>query len=222
MVCSARAQRGVALALCVLFIGLGSRAQAQELPKYEVTGFRDAQFGMTEPEVRAAIKKSFAVKDADIKTSSNPTEGTTLLIARVESLDPGPGPADITYIFGNKSKKLIQVNVAWGEDAPNKPIGANAIVAAGARLERYFLRFSWRKDTTRVGIPLGENTVVLFTGEDEKKGVVRLVFDGIKSQMNGEGYQTPSANPKGPPKLVINYIADRDNPDVANIEPGKF
>jgi hypothetical protein len=221
MGCSARAQRWVALAVCVLFIGLGSRAQAQELPKYEVTGFRDARFGMTEPEVRAAIKKSFALKDADIKTSSNPTEAT-LLIARVESLDPGPGPADITYIFGNKSKRLIQVNVAWGEDAPNKPSGANALVAAGTRLVRYFLEFSWRKDTARVGIPVGENTVVLFAGEDEKKGVVRLVFDGIKYQMNREAYQTPSADPKGPPKLVINYIADRDNPDVAKIEPGKF
>jgi hypothetical protein len=219
--CSARAQRWVALAVCVLFIGLDSRAQAQELPKYEVTGFRDARFGMTEPEVRAAIKKSFALKDADIKTSSNPTEAT-LLIARVESLDPGPGPADITYIFGNKSKRLIQVNVAWGEDAPNKPSGANALVAAGTRLVRYFLEFSWHKDTARVGIPVGENTVVLFAGEDEKKGVVRLVFDGIKYQMNREGYQTQFADPKGPPKLVINYIADRDNPDVAKIEPGKF
>jgi hypothetical protein len=222
MGCSPRAQRRVALALCVLFIGLGSRPQAQELPKYEVTGFRDARFGMTEPEVRAAIKKSLAVKDADIKTSSNPAEGTTLLIARVESLDPGPGPADITYIFGNKSKRLIQVNVAWGEDAPNKPSGANAIVAAGTRLVRYFLGFSWLQDTTRVGIPLGENTVVLFAGEDEKKGVVRLVFDGTKYQMNREGIQTMSADPKGSPKLVINYIADRDNPDVAKIEPGKF
>jgi hypothetical protein len=221
MGCSARAQRRIALAVCVLFIGLGSRAQAQEPPKYEVTGFRDARFGMTEPEVRAAIKKSFAVKDADIKTSSNPTEGTTLLIARVESLDPGPGPADITYIFGNKSKRLIQVNVAWGEDVPNKPSGA-AIVAAGTRLVRYFLGFDWRKDTTRVGIPLGENTVLLFAGEDEKKGVVRLVFDDIKYQMNREGYQPTLADPKGPPKLVINYIADRDNPDAANIEPGKF
>jgi hypothetical protein len=222
MGCSAWAQRRVALALCVLFIGLGSCAQAQELPKYEVTGFRDAQFGMTEPEVRAAIKKSFAVKDADIKTSSNPTEGTTLLIVRVESLDPGPGPADITYIFGNKSKRLIQANVAWGEDAPNKPSGANAIVAGGTRLVRYFLGFSWRKDTIHVGIPLGENTVILFAGEDEKKGVVRLVFDGIKCQMNREGYPTTSPDPKGPPKLVINYIADRDNPEVAKIEPGKF
>jgi hypothetical protein len=51
---------------------------------------------------------------------------------------------------------------------------------------------------------------------------VRLVVDGIKYQMNREGNQTTSPDPKGPPKLVINYIADRENPDVAKIEPGKF
>jgi hypothetical protein len=220
MGCSAGAQRRVAFVLCLLLIGFGSKAQPQELPKYEVTGFRDARFGMTEPEVRAAVKKSFAVKDADIKTAANPTEGTTLLIARADALDPGPGPATITYIFGNKSKRLIQVNVAWGEDAPNTD--PNAIIAAGTRLERYFQGFSWRKDTTRVGVPVGENTVVLFAGEDEKKGAVRLVVDGIKYQMNREGNQTTSPDPKGPPKLVINYIADRENPDVAKIEPGKF
>jgi hypothetical protein len=220
MGCSARAQRRVAIVFCLLLIGFGSSTQSQELPRYEVTGFRDARFGMTEPEVRAAVKKSLAVKDADLKTGANPTEGTTLLTARADALDPGPGPATITYIFGNKSKKLIQVNVAWGEDAPNTD--ANAIIAAGTRLERYFQGFSWRKDTARVGVPVGENTVVLFAGEDEKKGAVRLVVDGIKYQMNREGNQTTSPDPKGPPKLVINYIADRENPDVAKIEPGKF
>jgi hypothetical protein len=228
MCCGARAWRRVVLVAGFLLIGWAAQAQdqpkqqPQDQPKYEVTGFRDARFGMTEAEVRAVLKKSFAVKDADIKTGANPTEGTTLLIVRVESLDPGPGPATITYIFGNKSKKLIQVNVVWGEDAPNNSSDANAIVGAGTRLERYFQGFGWRKDTTRVGVPVGENTVVLFAGEDEKKGAVRLVVDGIKYQMNREGNQTTSPDPKGAPKLVINYIGDRENPDVAKIEPGKF
>src|SRR5215813_496025 len=218
MCCGARAWRRVTLVAGFLLMGLAAQAQdqpkqAQDQPKYEVTGFRDARFGMTEAEVRAAVKKSFAVKDADIKTSANPTEGTTLLIVRVDSLDPGPGPATITYIFGNKSKKLIQVNVVWGEDAPNNSSDANAIIGAGTRLERYFQGFSWRKDTTRVGVPVGEN---------EKKGAVRLVVDGIKYQMNREGNQTTSPDPKGAPKLVINYIGDRENPDIAKIEPGKF
>jgi hypothetical protein len=225
MCCGARAWRRVVLVAGFLLIGWAAQAQdqqAQDQPKYEVTGFRDARFGMTEAEVRAAAKKAFAVKDADIKTSANPTEGTTLLIVRVDSLDPGPGAASITYIFGNKSKKLIQVNVVWGDDAPNNSSDANAIVGAGTRLERYFQGFSWRKDTTRVGVPLGENTVVLFAGEDEKKGAVRLVVDGIKYQVNREGGQTTSPDPKGTPKLVINYIGDRENPDIAKIEPGKF
>jgi hypothetical protein len=228
MCCGARAWRRVVLVAGFLLTGWAAQAQdqpkqqPQDQPKYEVTGFRDARFGMTEADVRAAVKKSLAVKDADIKTGANPTEGTTLLIVRVDSLDPGPGPATITYIFGNKSKKLIQVNVVWGEDAPNNSSDANAIIGAGTRLERYFQGFSWRKDTTRTGVPVGENTVVLFAGEDEKKGAVRLVVDGIKYQMNREGNQTTSPDPKGAPKLVINYIGDRENPDVAKIEPGKF
>ena len=117
MCCGARAWRRVMLVAGFLLMGLAAQAQeqpkqaqeqsrqAQEQPKYEVSGFRDARFGMTEAEVRAAVKKSFAVKDTDIKTGANPIEGTALLIVRVDSLDPGPGPATITYIFGNKSKK---------------------------------------------------------------------------------------------------------------------
>jgi hypothetical protein len=231
MSCGARAGRAGLIAAALLLVpSLFAQAQPapkqesakQELPKYEVTGFREARFGMTEPEVRAVVAKSLAVKPADLKTTANPTEGTTLLTARADQLEPGPGPATITYIFGNKSKRLIQVNVAWGEDAPGTPTDTNAILGAGTRLERYFQGFNWRKDTTRVGIPLGENTVVLFAGEDEKKGAVRLVVDGIKYQMNREGNQMTSPDPKGPPKLIINYIAERENPDVAKIEPGKF
>jgi hypothetical protein len=209
----------IAVVLVAVFSGW---AAAQEPTKYEVTSFRDARFGMSEQEVRAAVEKSFAIKDADIKTSSNPTEGTTLLIARVESLDPGPGPAAITYIFGNKTKKLIQVNVIWGDETA-KPADPTAIIGAGTRLARYFEQFAWRKDATRAGIPVGDNTVVLFAGEDEKKGAVRVLVDGVKYQLNREGKQSStSPEPKGPRKLIINYIADRENPDIAKIEPGKF
>jgi hypothetical protein len=75
----------------------------------------------------------------------------------------------------------------------------------------------------RAGIPVGDNTVVLFAGEDEKKSAVRVLVDGVKYQLNQKGKQSStSPEPKGPPKLIINYIADRENPDIAKIEPGKF
>jgi hypothetical protein len=196
-------------------------APAQDLPKYEVTGFRDAHFGMTEAEVRALAIKSFGIKDSDMTSTTNLAEGTTVLTARVPSLDPGPGPATIAYIFGAKSKKLIQVNVVWGDDE-KAPADANAILGVGSRLERYFAGFTWKKDATRTGVPVGDNTVVLFAGEDEKKGAVRLIVDGVKYQAMKDGSPVSSPDPKGPPKLLINYIADRENPDVAKIDPGKF
>jgi hypothetical protein len=192
---------------------------AQDLPKYEVTGFRETQFGMTEQQVRAAVTKGFGVKPAEITASNNPVEGTHVLTVKVANLDPGPGPARIAYIFGHTSKRLIQVNVIWGEDAPAQ---TDAIVAAGSRLQRYFAGFTWKKDAARAGVPVGENTVVLFVADDEKKGSVRLVVDGVKYQMQREGQPATSPDPKGPPKLIISYIANRDDPDIAKIERGKF
>jgi hypothetical protein len=197
-------------------------AFAEDLPKYEVTGFRGAMFGMTARDVQAAIIKTLGVKVADITSAANPVEGTTVLTAKVASLDPGEGPAQIAYIFGHSSKKLIQVNVIWGDGAAKDKADTDAMIAAGTRLERYFAGFTWRKDTTRAGIPVGPNTVVLFSGEDEKTGAVRLILDGVKYQMKREGNDTTSPDPAGPPKLIINYIADRDNPDVAKIDKGKF
>lgn len=197
-------------------------ASAQELPKYEVAGFRDARFGMSEQDVRALATKTLGAKPADIASAPNPIEGTNVLTVRVASLDPVPGPAQIAYIFGYSGKKLIQVNVIWGDEKSKDPTDANALVTAGTRLERYFAGFAWRKDTTRAGIPVGDNTVVLFSGEDEKKGALRLIVDGVKYQMQRDGSQTTSPEPKGPPKLIINYIADRENPDIAKIEKGKF
>ena len=199
-----------------------TQAPAQAQPqKYEVTGFREAHFGMTEIEVRNVAAKAFGLKPADLVSGTNPVEGTTVLTAKLASLDPGPGPARIAYIFGAASKKLIQVNVVWGEDVATPPTDTNAIIAAGTRLQRYFADFGWRKDS-RAGTPVGENTVVLFAGDDEKKGSVRLIVDGVKFQLEKDGKPITSPDPKGPPKLIINYIADRETPDVAHIEKGKF
>jgi hypothetical protein len=210
------------LAVTAALMAAPMAASAQELPKYEVAGFRDARFGMTEQEVRAVVTKTLGVKPADIVSAANPVEGTTVLTVRLPLLDPVPGPAQVAYIFGFGSKKLIQVNVIWGDEKAKDQADATALVTSGSRLERYFSGFAWRKDATRSGIPVGDNTVVLFSGEDDKKGALRLIADGVKYQMQREGNQTTSPEPKGPPKLIINYIADRENPDVAKIEKGKF
>jgi len=211
------------LYICAVLAGglWTSPAAAEDRLAYEVTGFRAAHFGMSEPELRAAVAKDFALKPADITSSANPVEGTTVLTAKVAALEPGPGPAVIAYILGHASKKLIQINVIWGEQntASKDP---NAMIAAGERLARYFAGYAWNKDTTRAGVPVGPNTVLLFSGEDSKTRAVRLVLDGVKYQMQKDGKDATSPDPKGPPRILINYIANRDNPDVARIPRGEF
>ena len=100
--------------LGVLCLGsLTARAVGQEapkLPRYEVTGFRDVRFGMSEADVRAAATKTFGLKPSDMTLATNPIEGTAVLTVKVASLDPAPGPARIAYIFGHTSKKLIPVS----------------------------------------------------------------------------------------------------------------
>jgi hypothetical protein len=198
-----------------------SRAAADDRQAYEVMGFRDAHFGMTEQELRAAVVKDFSLKPADITSAVNSVEGTTVLTAKVASLEPGPGPAAIAYILGHTSKKLIQINVVWGEQKAAAS-DTNTMVAAGERLARYFAGYAWNRDSTGAGVPVGPNTLALFSGEDSKSGAVRLILDGIKYQMQKDGKDATSPDPKGPPRILINYIANRDNPDVATIPKGQF
>lgn len=208
-------------AICVFaVVGAMAPSAAQERAAYAVAGFRDAKFGMSEAQVRAAAAKGFNLKPADFTSAANALEGTTVLTAKLGSLEPGPGPARVAYIFGHTSKKLVQINVVWGEEG-DKPLDVNAVITSGTQLSRYFNDFIWKKDA-RAGIPLGDNAVVLFAGDDDQKGSVRVVVDGVKYQFVKDGTQSTSPEPKGPPKLVINYIADRDNPDVLKIEKGKF
>lgn len=198
-----------------------SAAFADDRQPYEVTGFRGAHFGMSEQELRAAVTKDFALKPTDITSAANPVEGTTVLTVKVAALDPGPGPASVAYILGHASKKLIQINVVWGDqNAAGSDV--SAVVAAGERLARYFAGYTWSKETTRSGIPVGPNTVALFSGEDGKTGAVRLILDGVKYQVQKDGKDATSPEPKGPPRIVINYIANRDAPDVATIPKGQF
>src|SRR5262249_10136792 len=140
-----------ALAGAMIVAALGIASAQQEAPKYEVNGFRDIRFGMSEAEVRKVATKAFNLKPADFTAAPNAIEGTNVITVRVASLDPGPGPARVAYIFGHNSKKLIQVNVVWGEDATQT---VDTIVAAGTRLQRYFAEFAWKKDAARAGIPV--------------------------------------------------------------------
>jgi hypothetical protein len=64
-------------ALCWNTLAISAGDNSPVLPKYEVAGFRDVRFGMTEPEVRAAATKAFGLKAFDLTGATNPIEGTS-------------------------------------------------------------------------------------------------------------------------------------------------
>ncbi len=89
MCCGARAWRRVVLVAGFLLMGWAAQAQDQpkqqppDQPKYEVTGFRDARFGMTEADVRA-LAQSLALP----MTDEDAAEVTHRLNAFIEALAP--------------------------------------------------------------------------------------------------------------------------------------
>jgi hypothetical protein len=189
------------------------------LPAYETTGFRSAHFGMTDGDVRAAIKADLGAS-ADIKTATNSIERTTLLSATVPSLDPGPGAATVVYIFGYKSKKLIQVNIIWAGATAGGD--AQPYLVAGLQLANYFKGFSWKDGKVVAGAPSGPNGIVMFAAEDEKNGLVQVTVEGLALEKQVEGKTELGPKPTTPLMLRLAYVADGRSPDVFHLEQGRF
>jgi hypothetical protein len=213
---------GVALFLSAVSPKLSDVAMAQGSrsdPRYEVTGFREARFGMTEPEIRQIAKKSFGVDDGDMTLSTSATDGTTKLIVHVQSIESSLGAGRIEYFFGYRQHRLFQVNVVWGLDTnPN----SSGVVFGAARLQRYFLGFTWATRSVRTGVPLDDRAVLLFSGADGKNGAVSLIVEGARYQLGPNGLVTLMPDRPSRSKLTISYTDEVSEPDVRNIGRGEF
>ena len=199
-------------------------AMAQGLrsePRYEVSGFRDARFGMTEAEVRLSAKTSFRVDDGDMTVSSNAIDGTTKLIVHVRMLESGLGDGRVEYFFGYKQHKLFQVNVVWGADSNPQPSN-NGLVAGAARLQSYFLGFGWANRSVRTGVPIDDRSVLLFSGADGNGRTVSLVIDDVQYQLGPNGLVRLVPERLYPTMVTISYTDQGSAPDVRNIARGEF
>ncbi|MGA2128429.1 MAG: hypothetical protein ABSG76_20035 [Xanthobacteraceae bacterium] len=196
-------------------------AAAAQSSRYEVTGFRNARFGMTEEQVRASARSAFGARDDEMTVRTNATDGTTTLIVHVPVLEPDLGEGRVCYTFGYRSRTLIQVNVIWGEDT-NPPLSDRGIVAGALRLKGHFLGFGWRQGSVRDEVPIDDNSVLLFSGDDERHGAARLVLEGVQYRRFVNGVLTYSPPPTTPPRLSIRYIAERYDPDILKLRRRDF
>jgi hypothetical protein len=201
--------RKTSFAMAMLFaIGPGA-AHAQNVlvapadqPLHEITGFRGARFGMNEDQVRAAVARDFKDYAALLQPAPHPDARYNMLVLPLPSLEPGPGPAGVTYIFAATEHKLVQVNVLWSTDKPRDADRAR-MTAAGVQLADYFRALRWRPDAATMGVPLGPNGLVMFSGIDAHKAMVEVSLTGVAVR----GRDGKTAPAEGPVKLRVAYMA---------------
>ena len=194
----------------------GDPAQASE--PATIDGYRSARFGMTEAEVKKAIKADFSVDEP--AKAVNETERTSVLIVPGKSLIPDSPPATVSYIFGATTAKLIQVNVVWGD---NGGVDTKQIVPTTNALAAYFLdKGSYAKDSVAVNKGLPDGTVLVFRGADAKGRMVVLLLVPIPDPADEKkaGKDKPVEFKKA--MLKLSYVANPTKPDVFRIEKGRF
>jgi hypothetical protein len=185
-------------------------------PPATIEGFRQALFGMSEEQVRQVIRKDFPAVAAKISSAIHPSEKTTVLSVTVADLLPNTGNAHVFYIFGYRSKKLIQINIVWTSEG--SAASDETVVGTANSLRDYFASQNFKPDSAVANRQLAENTILVFRANDRDGRTVLLVLSGVAAAAREE-----KKGPR-PPLLTLelSYILDSAHPDVFQIAKGQF
>ena len=180
-----------------------------------INGFRTAQFGMTQAQVRGAIETGFKMPAGAITSSVNPLQHTAVLTVQVPDLVPGGGTASVSYVFGYQSHRLIEVSVVWSK-AIDPKITPTMLYQNGESLQQYFAAegFPAQRSTGNIATPEG---VLLFRATDPAGNAVLLILSGTMSKdpKSDKSILAPAA-------LNLAYAADPQHPDVFQLTKGSF
>jgi hypothetical protein len=186
-------------------------------PPALIEGFRNARFGMSEEQVRQAVHKDFPAAATKLSSAVHPSEKTTVLSIGAADLLPNTGAARISYIFGYRSKKLIQINIVWASDGSTA--SDEAIVAAANSLRDYFAPQNYKPDSAVANRQLAGNTIVVFRADDLQGRTVLLMLSGAAAAARSEEKKAPQPPPL---TLKLSYILDAAHPDIFRIAKGQF
>jgi hypothetical protein len=173
-----------------------------------IDGFRSVKFGMNEKQVLRAIAKDFKILKNTVKRETHPKEKTTALFFRLPRLLEVGGPADIVYIIGYKSKRLIQVNIDWGIEV-SKGVPSQEVIDAANLLGKFFNEKRYQKKGYLFNQRINDTTVIVFRGKD-KKG--RMILLRLKNSKDKAGEHEKQARKKF--SLKLSYIQQPENIDV--------
>lgn len=183
-------------------------------PSAKVEGFRSAKFGMTEAEVKNAIATDFGKKGSGVHEQPNAGERTKALLVKVPDLLPGGGTAEVSYVFGYHTKKLIQVSVSWSK-ATDEKMTPEQLFSNSSVLRAHFMSEGFRPESIASNMPIGGG-LLIFRGSDAKDHTAMLILQGTFTQgQNNQRILTPAS-------LLLFYVEDAKAPDVYRLPPGSF
>jgi len=180
-----------------------------------IDGFRTAKFGMSESTLRSAIEKDFSLPASAITKAENSLQRTTVLSVQVPGLVPDGGAAEVSYVLGYQSHKLIEVNILWSPEIDPKTTPA-MLYQDGQSLQQYFASEAFPPDRTTGNIAT-PNGVLLFRATDTTGNAVLLILSGTISKD-----QKADKSVLDPNTLTLAYAADPLHPDVFQLTKGSF
>jgi hypothetical protein len=184
-------------------------------PGPAIAGFRKANFGMTEAQVRGTIESDFNLPASAIVTAENVLQHTQVLSVQVPNLVPGGGTAAISYVFGYQTHRLIEVNILWSAQIDPK-ITPSTLYQNGESLQQYFAAEGFPADRSTGNIATA-NGILLFRATDTTGNAVLLILSGAmtKDPKSDKSILSPSA-------LTLAYAADPQHPDIFQLAKGSF
>jgi len=182
-------------------------------PWAKIVGFRSAKFRMSMNQVKKAIYRDFELRDNKITTMKHPTEQTESLGITVEKLLPNSGKARVVYVFGYKTKRLIQINILLGHPV-DTIVTPQQIVDSGNLLGNHFFKKRYQEDGLVAHARLNDGSILIFRGKDQKGHMVLLRLSN--PQPNSEDKEDLKIS------LSLSYIEKPGEPDAYKLKDGDF
>ncbi len=188
---------------------------AAPLKPLVVAGFRSARFGMDEAAVRAAIKADFGLKGDKIVKSGNAIERTTILTISVPDLIKDGGIAQVSYVLGYRSRKLIQIGATWSART-DPAMTPKMLYDNGDVLRSHFLAEGFVPGSIKSNVPL-PNGILMFRGADAEGHAALLLLQGTFAEDTAGNQRTLS-----PTSLDLLYSENPNAPDIFKLPKGSF
>jgi len=178
-----------------------------------IDGFRSAKFGMGRAEVTKAIFKDFGIASGKIAIINHPTEHTQSLGISIDNLLPNSGKSQVVYVFGYKSKQLMQVNIFTGHPF-DTDVTPQQVVNAGNLLGNHFFKKRYQEDGLVAHARLSDGSVLVFRGKDQKGRMALLRLSNPQ----------PNAKKDDDLKitLTLSYIEKPGQPDTYQLNDEDF